>query len=101
MQVQISRFSPHQTAKVFAILMALSSLIFMLPFALMTYMMPGPMDASGHPVNVTFPFGTMAIFMPIAQGIMGYLMVLFGTWLYNKLYTSIGGIEFELNERNA
>jgi len=101
MKVQISKFSSHQTAKVFAILMAASFLLFMVPFALMTSLMPSPMGPDGRPVNVVFPFGMMIFIMPIIQGVFCYIMIRIGCWVYNKLFGKIGGIEFEFEEKNV
>jgi len=99
MTIQITRFSPHQTAKVFAIIMATSSLLFMIPFTIMSTFIPTQFDPNGNPINIGFPFA-MIILMPILQGIMGYLFIRFGIWIYNKMYSKIGGIEFEFEAKN-
>ena len=101
MKIQISKFSPHQTAKVWAILFAISMLIFFIPFSLIALLMPGPVGPDGQPVSMGFPFGIMFIVMPIVQAILGYLVVLFGCWIYNKMYGKIGGIEFEFKETSV
>ena len=91
MKLQISRFSTHQTAKVFALLMAASSLIFVIPFILISMLSPAP-ENSDFP---TIGFSLVFLIMPIFQGLMGYIMVRFGLWVYNLLSPKIGGIEFE------
>tara|TARA_R110000744_G_scaffold267701_1_gene381552 strand:+ start:47 stop:388 length:342 start_codon:yes stop_codon:yes gene_type:complete len=94
MKVQVKRFSSHQTAKVFAILMAASSLIFVIPFSLIALFSPAAVDTSGNEVSFS-GFSMMFLIMPIFQGVMGYIMVRFGMRVYNKLTPHIGGIEFE------
>ena len=98
MKVQIKNFSPHQTAKVFAILIVVSMLLIMIPMSLIVSFGPAPVDQSGNEINVGFPFGMMFLVMPIIQGLFGYLMIRVGIWVYNKLYARIGGIEFEFED---
>lgn len=97
MKVQVKGFSTHQTAKVFAILMAVTSLIFVVPFSLVTLLAPSAVDANGNEVSFS-AFSLMFIIMPIFQGVMGYIMVRFGLWVYNKLTPHMGGIEFEFEQ---
>lgn len=91
MKVQIKRFSTHQTAKVFSILMALTSLLFMLPFALISMLAIDGQQGFGG-------FGLLFFMMPIFQGVFAYLFMRLGLWLYNKISPRSGGIEFELAE---
>ena len=97
MKVQVRSFSTHQTAKVFAILMAVSSLLFVIPFSLIPLLAPSPLDANGNAINSRV-FGIMFLLMPIFQGIMGYIIMRIGLWIYNKISPRIGGIEFEFEE---
>lgn len=98
MKTQIKRLSPHQNAKVFSILMAISSLFFLIPmFMFMSLSMP-PVDAHGNPVN--FPLFTLLI-MPIFYLVFGYLFVALGCLIYNFLVKFIGGIEFELEDKDV
>jgi len=95
---QIKRLSPHQNGKVFGILMGVSSLIFLLPmFAMMSFSMP-QVDQNGSPVN--FPI-LMFFLMPFFYLIFGYISVAIGCFIYNFLVKYIGGIEFELEDKNA
>jgi hypothetical protein len=86
MKQQIARFSPHQNGKVFAVLFAVSSLAFLIPFMLF-FMASAPAQA-GAPM-----FFVLA--MPVMYLVMGYVMVAIGCVAYNVLYKYIGGIEFE------
>ena len=90
MKTQIKRFSPHQNAKVFAVLMALSSLVFVVPFVLMSMFM-APDGSTGMPFF-------MVVLFPVFYLVLGYLMVVVGCWLYNVMYKYIGGIEFERSD---
>jgi len=86
MKQQIVRFSPHQNGKVMAVMMALSSLVFLVPFALFAFAMA--------PANAR-PSFLMVLAMPIVYLVMGYLMVAVGCAVYNFLSGYIGGIEYE------
>lgn len=86
MKQQIARFSPHQNAKVFAVLMALGSLVFVLPFMLFAGMMT--------PQGMGPPMFILVLF-PLFYLVFGYLMVAIGCAIYNAMFRHIGGIEFE------
>ena len=94
MKVTVKKFNTHQTAKVFAIIVAFSMLLFMVPFSLIALLAPGPADADGNAVSFT-PFFIMFLIMPLFQGGMFYIFMRFGMWVYNKFYSTLGGIEFE------
>lgn len=94
MKIQISRFSTHQTAKVFALLMAASSLLFMIPFILISLFASVSSFSEDSEFSMTV-FSGVFLFMPVFQGLMGYFMVRFGLWVYNVLSPKIGGFEFE------
>jgi hypothetical protein len=51
MKIQIARFSPHQNAKVFAVLMAIASLLFGVPMFTAFLFIPPGMDAAGNPAS--------------------------------------------------
>lgn len=97
MKKQIIRFSPHQNAKVFAILMTVSSLVFFVPIiGIQMATMPSH-DGQGNPID--FPYMMFAIF-PVFYLVFGYISVAIGCWIYNKLSPKIGGIEYEAVETN-
>jgi len=86
MKQQVQRLSPHQNAKVFAVLMAVGSLIFLIPFSLV--MLASAPEQARPPV---FLF----VAAPLMYLVMGYLMTVVGCALYNFMFKYIGGIEFE------
>lgn len=93
MKNQIARFSPHQNGKVFAVLMALSSLLFVVPMAIAFAFIPAGFDANGNPLPQ--PPVAMFLLFPILYLIMGYIMVAVGCVFYNFMFKYIGGIEYE------
>ena len=86
MKQQVQRLSPHQNAKVFAVLMAVSSLIFLIPFSLV--MLASAPEQARPPVF-------FLVAAPLMYLVMGYLMTVVGCALYNFMFKYIGGIEFE------
>ena len=101
MKVQIKNFSAHQTAKVFALLVVVTMLPFMIPMSLIVFFGLSAVDKHGNEINLGFPFGMMFLAAPFIQGLVGYIMIRIGIWVYNKLYKKIGGIEFELENVNS
>lgn len=91
MKKQIARFSPHQNAKVFAVLMAVSSLVFLVPFMLMATSF-GPKGSA--------PPAFFFLAVPLGYLVFGYVSVVIGCWFYNLMFRYIGGIEFESRETN-
>lgn len=98
MKKQIQRLSPHQNAKVFGILMAISSLVFVIPMLTIMMFSAPAVDQHGNPV--TFPKFLFILF-PIIYLVIGYLMTLIGSAIYNVLFRYIGGFEFEVKEENT
>ena len=86
MKNQIERFSPHQNGKVFAVLMAITSLVFLIPFALF---------ASAAMPPDRGPSLFVLILLPLFYLVFTYLSIAAGCWFYNVMYKYIGGIEFE------
>lgn len=93
MKNQIARLSPHQNGKVFAVLMALSSLLFVIPMAIGFYFMPAGVDAHGNPMAQS-PVAMLVLF-PVIYLVTGYVMTAVGCLLYNFMFKYIGGIEYE------
>ena len=97
MKIQVARLSPHQNAKVFAVLMAIATLVFAVPmFFVFLYMPPG-VDARGNPINA--PPAWVVLLFPLFYLVVGYTMVAIGCWFYNVMFKLIGGIEYETREQ--
>ena len=98
MKKQIRRMSPHQNGKVTGILMAVSSLVFFVPFFAIAMFFGPDVDQHGNPV--TFPKFLFILF-PILYLVIGYLMTAIGCAIYNFFFRYIGGFEFEVQDENA
>jgi hypothetical protein len=85
MKHQIERLSPHQNGKVFAALMAVSSLVVLVPFFFIALV--------AVPGDVRPPLWIFVL-MPVFYLLMGYVMVAIGCWIYNLMVPFIGGIEY-------
>jgi hypothetical protein len=92
MKQQVARFSPHQNGKVFAVLMAISSLVFLIPFSIF-FMVGAPPQARGSMF--------MFLVMPVIYLVFGYISVAIGCAVYNFMFQYIGGIEFESKASDA
>jgi hypothetical protein len=97
MKIQVARFSPHQNAKVFGILMALGTLVFAIPMFFMFLYMPPGVDARGNPAGP--PPAWVVLLFPVFYFVFGYLMVVISCWFYNFMVKYIGGIEYETREQ--
>lgn len=86
MKQQIARLSPHQNGKVFAVISAVMSLVFLVPFFLM-FAAFGPSE-SRPPVFVF-------IALPVIYLIVGYVGTALACAIYNVVYKWVGGVEFE------
>jgi hypothetical protein len=98
MKKQINRLSPHQNGKVFGVVMALSSLVFVVPMTLIFAMMPNPANQQGHqgaPPIIIF------LIFPVIYLITGYIMTAIGCVIYNFTYKYIGGIEYDVLGEDA
>lgn len=98
MKITIKRFAPHQNAKVFAVLTAVTSLIFLVPMAIvMSFTMP-EVDQHGNPVHFQMGF---FLLLPIFYLVLGYISVFIGAAIYNFLYRFVGGVEFDTEGEDA
>jgi hypothetical protein len=89
---QVRRFSPHQNGKVFGVLMAIGSLVFVVPIMFVASL--------ASPAENNPPMLLMLLF-PVFYLVFGYLSVVVGCWLYNVMFKYIGGIEYEAEQGNA
>jgi hypothetical protein len=92
MKIQIERLSPHQNGKVFGVLFAMGSLVFLVPIALISM--------AAAPNGSTLPLFVFLLF-PIIYLVLGYVMVAVSCWLYNVMHRHIGGIEFDAKSTAA
>ncbi len=86
MKQQIARFSPHQNGKVMAVMMAVLSLIFVLPFALIGSFF----DAGEGRFSIW-----MVVLLPVFYLVATYVAWVIGCALYNVLVPLVGGFEYE------
>jgi len=93
MKQQITRFSPHQNAKVVAVISAVWSLVFLIPFVVITNL---AMPAQHAP----FPWYVLLIF-PFVYLIFGYVFTAIGCAVYNFFARYIGGFEFEAGDQKS
>lgn len=91
MKRQIKHLSPHQNGKVFGVLMAATSFVFLVPMVAIFSIIPTPADHDGPPLIIFLLF-------PIMYFIMGYGMVAATCAIYNFAFKYLGGIEYEVTE---
>lgn len=98
MKKQVSRLSPHQNGKVFGVLMAVASLVFVaLMLLLMMFSIP-VVDQHGNPV--AFPKSLLILF-PVLYLVVGYVTTAIGCAIYNLLFKYVGGFEFEVVDKDV
>ena len=90
MRHRVTRLSPHQNGKVWGIILAIVSLVFLLPFLLLARAFQ-PAGTAGAPLWV----GLVA---PIFYLIFGYIGTAIGCLIYNALIPLTGGIEYDSTE---
>lgn len=98
MKKQIRRMSPHQNGKVFGVLMAVASLVFVVPMFLIMLFAAPVIDQHGNPV--TFPMFLVILF-PIIYLVFGYVATVIGSTIYNFLFKYVGGFEYEVTDGDA
>lgn len=94
MKKQIRRLSPHQNGKIAGVLLAFTSLLFLIPLFAMILSAPDP-DPQG---NAFGPSYLLFILFPLMYLVLGYLTVALGCVLYNVLFKYLGGFEFEVTD---
>lgn len=80
MKFEITAFSVHKTALIVALVMAIVSLIFILPFAFIG-------GDAGMPLGFMF-------LMPFVYFVMTYLMTALAAFIYNRIAGNISGLVF-------
>jgi hypothetical protein len=81
-----------------AVLMAISSLIFVLPMVIGSHFMPH-VDQHGNPIQSPAAMDWLFLVFPIGYLILGYLMSGFMCLVYNAIIKYLGGFEFDVTER--
>lgn len=99
MTLTIKSFRPHKTALILGIIIALVSLLFMIPMAIVMSFIPAT-DQNGNPVNAVFP-AVMFFAAPLFYFVITYLFALMSTFLYNRISKNIGGITIVVEEEKS
>jgi uncharacterized membrane protein len=94
MKVQIKRFSLHQNAKVFAVMAALSSFVLLTVIYLIFSLIPMPMPHRTPSAQALFV-------IPLIYLVLTYVMAVIGCAIYNLVNPLIGGVEYEVENKDA
>ncbi len=86
MKQQITRLSPHQNAKVAAVMMAVTSLIILVPIMLIAN--------AFSPAGKGVPLLALLL-APLFYLVVAYISTVIGCAIYNALQGLVGGIEYE------
>jgi hypothetical protein len=86
----LNRIGPLSAAKLVAVLYAIFGLIMGAFFSIAALFRP---DAGG--VGAMWGVAAVVIF-PVLYGVLGFLVSLLTTWLYNVVAGAVGGIELDL-----
>ncbi len=88
MQIQITRISPFQTAKVVAALSFVMTVPFLILAALASMFTPG-----SPRIGIV-----LIIFAPLIYALFGFVFTFIGAWIYNGVVRLVGGVEFTTTE---
>jgi ABC-type Fe3+ transport system permease subunit len=91
LKIEIKHLSSHQNAKVQAVMMALISAIFCLPFGLLVMVLPSRSPTGGS----SFMSGFFLLLLPVLYLVIGYIFTWIGCAIYNVVVKYTGGVEFE------
>lgn len=89
MRKQIVHLSVHQTSKVIGILYFLMIFVFIVPASVILYLQSSD------------PTYFLLFFYPFLFAILTYISTAITAWFYNLVARSFGGIEFDLEDREA
>jgi hypothetical protein len=85
---RVTRIPVHPFAKIVAVVTAASSLIFVVPMALVMFAVPS--DS-----NDRFMLFALPVF-PLIYLVVGYIWAAFSAWVYNMVAGALGGVEVEM-----
>jgi hypothetical protein len=86
----LNRIGPRSAAKVIAVLYAIFGLVMGAFFSVAALL-----RADGGGVGAMWGVAAVVIF-PVLYGVLGFLVTLLTTWLYNVVAGAVGGIELDL-----
>lgn len=94
---KLNRLGVFSVAKFQGIMMALMGLLFGLMAGGMSSFLGGLAQQSGQDLGFLSSGGwILVLILPIAYGIMGFVMGAIGAFIYNLVAKMVGGIEVEL-----
>lgn len=96
---QIRSFGVLQTSKVVAIIYALVTLVFFVPFALIG-LLAGAASGGQEGIFGGVAFLVLALLAPVLYGILGFIFTALSCAVYNVVAGWVGGIEVRM-EGNA
>jgi hypothetical protein len=92
MNKRLSRIAPWQAGKVFAVMYFFLSLLFVIPLALITSIVPTPPGSGPR-------FGpAMWIIFPFLYALAGLIFVPLGCWIYNMAAKVAGGLVVSVSD---
>jgi hypothetical protein len=89
---QLTRIAPWQAGKLFAFIYFVLSVLFVIPMALISSMVPK--NAPGPHFGIAF-----FIAMPFMYAIFGLIFVPLGCWIYNLAAKFVGGLEISVTDK--
>lgn len=87
MKKQISKFCVHQTSKVLSLIYFFISFVIVVPVSGWIY------------YTTKDPMAFLLFIYPIIGTIVYYFFTAIMLWFYNRVASSFGGIEFDLNDK--
>ena len=89
---RVSRIAPWQAGKLFALIYFFLSLLFVIPLALISAVVPIP-AGPGHRLGIGF-----LIFIPFLYALAGLIFVPLGCWIYNMAAKVVGGLQVSVTD---
>lgn len=89
---RVSRIAPWQAGKLFALIYFFLSLLFVIPLALISAVVPIP-AGPGHRLGTGF-----LIFVPFLYALAGLIFVPLGCWIYNMAAKVVGGLQVSVTD---